>query len=64
VAVRLYQTLFLTVVGLAVLTGSAVAGVQGGFVTVPGPIAGIGLSALAIIGGAYWVRRKLLSPKK
>ena len=27
----------------------------------PGPIAGVGLPALAIIGGAYWLGRKLLS---
>jgi hypothetical protein len=30
----------------------------------PGPIAGIGLPALALIGGAYWVGRKLLARKK
>jgi len=27
--------------------------------TVPGPIAGVGLPALAVIGGVYWVARKL-----
>jgi hypothetical protein len=32
-------------------------------VAVPGPIAGIGLPALAVIGGAYWVGRKLFSRK-
>ena len=26
---------------------------------VPGPIAGIGLPAFALIGGAYWLGRKL-----
>jgi len=31
---------------------------------VPGPIAGVGLPALAIIGGAYWVGRKLLARRK
>jgi hypothetical protein len=30
----------------------------------PGPIAGIGVSALALIGGTYWVGRKLLARKK
>jgi hypothetical protein len=30
----------------------------------PGPVAGIGLPALAIIGGAYWLGRKLLARKK
>jgi len=30
----------------------------------PGPIAGIGLPALALIGGAYWVGRKLFVRKK
>ena len=31
------------------------------FTPVPGPIAGIGLPAVALIGGAYWLGRKLLS---
>ena len=31
---------------------------------VPGPIAGIGLPALALIGGAYWIGRKLFAHKK
>jgi len=30
----------------------------------PGPIAGIGLPALVLIGGVYWVGRKLLVRKK
>ena len=30
----------------------------------PGPIAGIGLPALAVIGGAYWLGRKLLARKR
>jgi hypothetical protein len=29
----------------------------------PGPIAGVGLPAMAIIGGAYWLGRKLLARK-
>ena len=31
---------------------------------VPGPIAGVGLSALALVGGAYWVGRKLFGHKE
>ena len=31
---------------------------------VPGPVAGIGLPAFALIGGAYWLGRKLLVRKK
>ena len=31
---------------------------------VPGPIAGVGLPAVALIGGAYWLGRKLLSRPK
>jgi hypothetical protein len=31
---------------------------------VPGPIAGIGLPALALIGGAYWLGRKLIARGK
>jgi hypothetical protein len=30
-----------------------------GLTQVPGPIAGVGLPALILIGGAYWVSRKL-----
>jgi hypothetical protein len=30
-----------------------------GAVGVPGPIAGIGLPALVLIGGAYWLGRKV-----
>ena len=30
----------------------------------PGPIAGVGLPALVLIGGAYWVGRKLFGQKK
>jgi uncharacterized membrane protein len=35
---------------------SALAGV--GPVIVPGPVAGVGLPALAVVGGAYWLVRK------
>lgn len=41
------------------LTDLALAG--GPFVAVPGPVAGAGLPALAVAGGALWVFRKLRS---
>jgi hypothetical protein len=47
-------------IGLAVLVDPAFAGTA----AVPGPIAGIGLPALALIGGAYWIGHKLLARKK
>jgi hypothetical protein len=48
----------LTGIGLVVLADPVFAGTS-----VPGPVAGIGLPALAIIGGAYWAGRKLLTRK-
>ena len=30
----------------------------------PGPIAGVGLPAVILVGGAYWLGRKYLSRKK
>jgi hypothetical protein len=33
-------------------------------VAVPGPIAGAGLPALAVAGGALWLFRKLRSPRQ
>jgi hypothetical protein len=50
----------LTLVGFAALVDTALAG----SVAAPGPIAGIGLPALVLIGGAYWVGRKLFGRKK
>jgi hypothetical protein len=58
--VHLYRILGLATIGLTVLMDPAFAGVG----PAPGPIAGIGLPALALIGGAYWVGRKLLARKK
>jgi hypothetical protein len=55
----LYQIAFLAVTSVVAFTASAFA-VQ----AVPGPVAGIGLPALAIIGGAYWVGRKFFASKK
>ena len=54
-----YQIAFLAMTSVVASAGPAFA-VQ----AVPGPVAGIGLPALAIIGGAYWVGRKLFAPKK
>ena len=59
----LYRICGLAVIGLMALMDSAFAG-GGGSAAAPGPIAGIGLPALALIGGAYWVGRKLLTRKK
>jgi hypothetical protein len=47
-------------VALAVLVEPALAG---GPVAVPGPIVGLGLPALVLIGGAYWLGRKVFGPK-
>ncbi len=47
-----------TLLGLGVslaFVGDAFAG----RIIVPGPIAGAGLPALAVVGGAYWLVRKL-----
>jgi len=54
------QIFCLTTIGLAVLAEPAFAGTS----PAPGPIAGIGLPALALIGGTYWVSRKLFARKK
>ena len=48
-------------VGFAVLVEPAFAGGTPG---VPGPIAGVGLPALVLIGGAYWLGRKFFGRKK
>ncbi len=55
-----YRSFALAIIGLTVLVGPAFAA----GITVPGPIAGIGLPALALIGGAYWLGRRLLVRKK
>jgi hypothetical protein len=54
-----FRSFGLATVGLTVLMGPAFAEAPA-----PGPIAGIGVSALALIGGTYWVGRKLLARKK
>ena len=58
---NLYRLFGWATIGLTVLVGPALAGPT---TTAPGPIAGIGLPALAVIGGAYWLGRKLLARKK
>ena len=54
-----YWAFSLATIGIAVLVEPAFAGIN----PAPGPIAGIGLPALAIIGGAYWVGRKMFGGK-
>ena len=48
-------------VSFAVLVEPALAGLSVG---APGPIAGVGLPALVLIGGAYWLGRKLCDRKR
>ena len=57
---NMYRVVGLAAIGLTVSLNSAFAGTVGA----PGPIAGVGLPALALIGGAYWVGRKLFARKK
>jgi hypothetical protein len=57
---NLIRIAVLASVGFAALAESALAGVGG----VPGPIAGIGLPALVLVGGAYWIGRKLFCRKR
>ena len=58
---NMYRSFGLATIGLIVLMGPVFAGPQS---AAPGPIAGIGLSALALIGGTYWVGRRLFARKK
>ena len=55
---NVYQICGLTIIGLVALMEPAFA-----FPAVPGPIAGIGLPALAVIGGAYWIGRRVSARK-
>lgn len=48
----------LTSIGIAVGVEPALAVVEA-----PGPVAGVGLPALVLIGGLYWVGRKLFGHK-
>ncbi len=55
---NMYRVLGLAAVALIVVVEPALA------TPAPGPIAGVGLPALALIGGAYWVGRKFFARKK
>jgi hypothetical protein len=55
------RILGLASVCLVIFAGAASAGPTA---PSPGPIAGIGLPAVALIGSAYWVGRKLFGRKK
>ena len=57
---NLHRILGFAAIGLTVLVVPAFAGLS----ATPGPIAGIGLPALALIGGAYWIGRKVTARKK
>ena len=54
------RAICLAAIGLGVLVAPAFAGE----VPAPGPIAGVGMPALALVGGAYWLGRKLFAGKK
>ena len=51
-------------VGLAALVEPALAQWGPAVVSAPGPIAGVGLPALVLVGGAYWLGRKFFSRKE
>jgi len=51
----------LALVGFGVLVEPALAG---GAAAAPGPVAGIGLPALVLIGGAYWIGKKVFGRKQ
>jgi hypothetical protein len=55
----IYRIFALAAIGFTILMEPAFAGPS----PAPGPIAGIGLPALALIGGAYWVGRKMFARK-
>jgi hypothetical protein len=55
----LFRIVGLALVGFAALVDTALAGT----VAAPGPVAGIGLPALVLIGGAYWIGRKFFGHK-
>jgi hypothetical protein len=59
--VYIYRTSALATIGLAFLMDTAFAGPTS---PAPGPIVGIGLPALALAGGAYWIGRNLFARKK
>jgi hypothetical protein len=48
-------------VGFVVLVETALAGPAA---VAPGPIAGVGLPALVLVAGAYWIGRRVFGRKK
>lgn len=56
--------ILIRIAGLAAGFTALVEPALAGAVAAPGPVAGIGLPALVLIGGAYWVGRKLFGQKK
>jgi len=55
---NVYKIATLTWIGIVASIEPVLAGTP-----TPGPVAGVGLSAIAIVGGAYWVGAKLLRRK-
>jgi hypothetical protein len=51
-------------VALALVFGVLVEPAFAEAVGVPGPIAGVGLPALVLIGGAYWIGKKVFARKQ
>jgi hypothetical protein len=54
---NLSRVMVLAAVGMAALIEPVFAGNAN---VAPGPVAGVGVAAIAIIGGAYWLGRKFL----
>jgi hypothetical protein len=54
--------LFALVAGL-IIAAVSIEPALAGLSTVPAPIVGAGLPALAILGGGYWLIRKLRGPR-
>ena len=57
---NLIQIVGLVALGITVWVEPALAVID----PAPGPIAGVGLPALVLVGGAYWVGRKLFGRKE
>ena len=55
---------FIRIAGMSSVAFAFWAGPAFAGTTAPGPIAGVGLPALVLIGGAYWVGRKLFARKQ
>ena len=52
------------IAGFASVAAFVEPALAGGAVAAPGPIAGIGLPALVLIGGAYWIGKKVFGRKQ